>query len=87
MTWVNDLDVPIAERTRMLATDPPMSDDIDRLMRYLEALDRARLALDEARKLYPDLGLDHALDRLRSMMSQAGVRLNALDTPPARMQQ
>lgn len=59
-----------------------MSDDTERLMRYLEALDQARLALDEARRLYPDMGLDHAMDRLRSMMSQAGMRLGALEPPP-----
>lgn len=35
-----------------------------KLRRYLRLLDRARLALDEARRLYPDPGLDHAVQRL-----------------------
>lgn len=82
LTWINDHRQPIAERSRTLAMDTPMSDDTERLMRYMEALDRAQSALDEARRLYPDMGLDHAMDRLRNMMSQAGMRLGAIESPP-----
>jgi hypothetical protein len=54
--------------------------EIERLQRYLEALETARQALEEARRLYPDLGIDHALERLRCMISQGAMQLSqALD--------
>lgn len=39
-----------------------------RLKRYLRLLDRARIALDDARQLYPDPGLDHAVQRLTAQL-------------------
>lgn len=39
-----------------------------RLQRYLRLLDRARIALDDARQLYPDPGLDHAVQRLTAQL-------------------
>lgn len=37
---------------------------------YLSALDEAARAIDLARRLRPDPGLDHAIDRLRAMLMQ-----------------
>lgn len=39
-----------------------------RLQRYLRLLERARIALDDARQLYPDPGLDHAVQRLTAQL-------------------
>ncbi|MCU0757144.1 MAG: hypothetical protein MUE46_18865 [Xanthomonadales bacterium] len=39
-----------------------------KLRRYLRLLDRARLALADARQLYPDPGLDHAVQRLSAQL-------------------
>lgn len=41
-----------------------------KLKRYLRLLDRARLALDDARQLYPDPGLDHAVQRLSAQLME-----------------
>lgn len=41
-----------------------------KLKRYLRLLDRARLALDDARQLYPDPGLDHAVQRLTAQLME-----------------
>jgi hypothetical protein len=43
-----------------------------RLKRYLRLLDRARIALDDARQLYPDPGLDHAVQQLTTQLIQVG---------------
>jgi hypothetical protein len=53
-----------------------VSPEIERLQRYLEALETARRSLDEARKLRPDFGLDHALDRLRAMIAHGASLLS-----------
>lgn len=35
---------------------------------YLSALDSAAHAIEQARRIRPDPGLDHALDRLRALL-------------------
>jgi phosphatidylserine/phosphatidylglycerophosphate/cardiolipin synthase-like enzyme len=44
------------------------------LQSYLEALNSAMESIDLARRLIPDPGLDHAIDRLRFLLLQ-GARL------------
>ncbi len=44
------------------------------LQTYLDALNSAMESIDRARKLMPDPGLDHAIDRLRFLLLQ-GVRM------------
>jgi hypothetical protein len=56
----------------------PVVAEIEHLQRYLTALETAHQALDDARRLYPDFGLDHALDRLRQMVAEASQRLITL---------
>jgi hypothetical protein len=46
-----------------------------RLVAYLEALEAAAEAIDRARRLFPDPGLDHAFDRLRRQSAQYAQRL------------
>lgn len=53
-----------------------------KLKRYLRLLDRARLALDEARQLYPDPGLDHAVQRLSAQLMEVSHLLPARRTRP-----
>lgn len=55
-----------------------MNTEIDRRQRYLDALERAGCAIDQARRLYPDFGLDHAIDRLRALMLRGAAHLDAL---------
>ena len=51
------------------------------LAAYVAALERAADAIAEARRIQPDPGFDHALDRLRAMACQATARLLLLDVP------
>ncbi len=44
----------------------------------LRALSEAADALDRARRLEPDPGLDHAVERLRLMIGQCAARLDGL---------
>jgi hypothetical protein len=53
----------------MTTTNRPLTGTA-KLKRYLRLLDRARLALDEARRLYPDAGLDHAVQRLTAQLME-----------------
>lgn len=53
-----------------------------KLRRYLRLLDRARLALDEARRLYPDPGLDHAVQRLTLQLVEVSPGNARRPTPP-----
>lgn len=46
-----------------------------RLIAYLEALETAAGAIDTARRLFPDPGLDHAVERLRVQSAQYAQRL------------
>jgi hypothetical protein len=59
-----------------------MENEIERLHAYLEALDRARTAVDEARRLYPDMDLDHAVDRLGAFVKEGAERLHRLEANP-----
>ena len=62
-----------------------MSDDdarASRLVAYLEALEAAAEAIDRARRLFPDPGLDHVMERLRLQSAQYAQRLLMLDAGP-----
>jgi hypothetical protein len=50
-----------------------------RLVDYLEALETAAIAIDRARRLFPDPGLDHAFERLRLQSAQYAQRLMMLE--------
>jgi hypothetical protein len=45
------------------------------LIAYLEALEQAAEAIDRARRIHPDPGLDHAAERLRLQSRQYAQRL------------
>lgn len=60
-----------------------MRNEIERLHAYLEALDRARSAVDEARRLFPDMDLDHAVDRLGAFVKDGAQRLHAAEAQRA----
>jgi hypothetical protein len=60
-----------------------MMSESQRLQDYLAALERAAVAVHEARQLVPDHGLDHAADRLRMLILQGGQRLLELDAKAA----
>ncbi len=53
-----------------------------RLIAYLEALETAAGAIDRARRLFPDPGLDHAVDRLRVQSAQYALRLLMIEPGP-----
>ncbi|MBL8246218.1 MAG: hypothetical protein JNL89_18620, partial [Rhodanobacteraceae bacterium] len=42
---------------------------------YLSALDNAAHAIEQARRIRPDPGLDHAIDRLRMLLQDASREL------------
>lgn len=48
--------------------DSPMTTATEQLHFYLSALDSAAHAIEQARRVRPDPGLDHAIDRLRSLL-------------------
>ncbi|MBK9657881.1 MAG: hypothetical protein IPO66_21680 [Rhodanobacteraceae bacterium] len=45
-----------------------MTTATEQLHFYLSALDSAAHAIEQARRVRPDPGLDHAIDRLRSLL-------------------
>ena len=49
--------------------------ELQHWLAYLEALDCAGQALDRARRLVPDHGLDHGVDRLRALLLAGAVEL------------
>jgi hypothetical protein len=53
-----------------------------RLIDYLAALEEAAGAIDRARRLFPDPGLDHAFERLRLQSAQYAQRLMMLEPEP-----
>jgi hypothetical protein len=55
-----------------------MQDDLERLHAYLSALDTAGHAVDEARTLFPDPDLDHAVERLRTLLLEGAEQLHRL---------
>ncbi|GIX34568.1 MAG: hypothetical protein KatS3mg126_0347 [Lysobacteraceae bacterium] len=57
------------------AVDALPAPALERLQAYLEALQEAGLALDRARRLFPDHGLDHGVERIRAMMLSASAEL------------
>jgi hypothetical protein len=60
-------------------TGTVMQDQIERLHAYLNALDHARQSVDEARRLFPDMDLDHAVDRLAAFVKEGAQRLHAAE--------
>ena len=52
----------------------------EQVQRYLQALEDAADAIETARRLRPHAGLDHAMERLRWLMLDAGRELMA---PPS----
>lgn len=55
-----------------------MPDERARAEAFILALGDAAEALDRARRIERDPGLDHAVERLRLMIGQWAVRLDAL---------
>lgn len=55
-----------------------MPDERARAEALIHALGEAAEALDRARRIERDPGLDHAVERLRLMIGQWAVRLDAL---------
>ena len=53
----------------------------EHLERYMQALENAAEAIEAARRLRPHAGLDHAMERLRWMMLDAGREL--ISAPPS----
>jgi hypothetical protein len=53
-----------------------------RLIAYIETLETAATAIDRARRLFPDPGLDHAFDRLRLQSAQYAQKLLLLEPEP-----
>jgi hypothetical protein len=54
---------------------------LERLYSYLSALEAAAHAIEQARRIRPDPGLDHAIDRLRFMLLEGARELASLDDP------
>ncbi len=50
---------------------------------YLSALDSAAHAIEQARRIRPDPGLDHAIERLRMLLLDASRELDLDDTHPS----
>ena len=48
---------------------------------YLSALDNAAHAIEQARRIRPDPGLDHAIDRLRMLLQDASPSCTATRRP------
>lgn len=67
--------VPPNARTEVAA----ISARIQRWRDYLDALDRAGQALDLARRLVPDHGLDHGVDRVRALLCAGAAELDAME--------
>lgn len=49
--------------------------ELQHWLAYLEALDCAGQAMDRARRLVPDHGLDHGVERLRALLLAGAVEL------------
>lgn len=56
-----------------------MNARIETLHTYLSALEGAAHAIEQARRIRPDPGLDHAMDRLRHMLFEGSRELAGLD--------
>lgn len=56
-----------------------MTARIETLHTYLSALESAAHAIEQARSIRPDPGLDHAMDRLRHMLFEGARELAGLD--------
>lgn len=67
----------------MERTPPSQPDESQRLLDYLQSLQTAAEALNRARRLYPDFGLDHAVDRLRHYLGEGAQRLHRLEAKAA----
>lgn len=52
-----------------------MGTETEQLHFYLSALESAAHAISQARKIRPDPGLDHALERLRRLLVEGGFEL------------
>jgi len=58
-----------------------VSDQTEPVQRYLQALEEAAQAIETARRLRPHAGLDHAMERLRWLMLDAGRELMVAPSP------
>jgi hypothetical protein len=56
-----------------------MNARLELLHTYLSALEGAAHAIEQARRIRPDPGLDHAIDRLRFMLFEGARELASLD--------
>jgi hypothetical protein len=52
--------------------------ELARWQDYLEALDAAGQAMDRARRIFPDHGLDHGVERVRFMLTQGVAEMERL---------
>ena len=72
---------------RHAAKDPPGKPDaaqaLSRWQAYLEALDCAGQAMDRARRLVPDHGLDHGVERIRALLLAGVAELERLQSAAA----
>lgn len=57
-----------------MATEP------EHLHFYLSALDSAAHAIGQARRIKPDPGLDHALERLRRLLVEGSLELQQAES-------
>lgn len=53
-------------------------DALQRVEEYLAALDEAGQAMDRARRIVPDHGLDHGVVRLRAMLLEGVAELERM---------
>ncbi len=53
----------------------------EKLHFYLSALDNAAHAIEQARQIRPDPGLDHAIGRLRMLLIDGSRELHQRDQP------
>jgi hypothetical protein len=56
-----------------------MNTRLEQLHTYLAAIEGAAHAIEQARRIRPDPGLDHAMDRLRHMLFEGARELAAHD--------
>jgi hypothetical protein len=52
-----------------------MAHVVEELHFYLSALEQATYAIEQARRIRPDHGLDHAVERLRSLFVEGSQQL------------
>jgi hypothetical protein len=60
------------------ASNDSIAAELARWQTYLEALDSAGQAMDRARRIFPDHGLDHGVERVRFMLTQGVAEMERL---------